>query len=234
MLLTDAAARAAGADTVDLGEHRLKDLESARLQAEAIGNRVVQAFAQAQLGWIAIVRGEYEGAERICAEALETARASGDDWIIFGVLGNYAGAVIELGDVARGRRLLEEALAAVRRVGDVRNISNTLTNLGWATLVDGDPEAALPLLEEGLHLTTELGDVVQLPSVLHLLGMQANDVGDHARAEEVLREGLATGEGLGERHQVAETLAELARALVARAPDEAAEALAAAQVTPAA
>jgi DNA-binding CsgD family transcriptional regulator len=109
------------------------------------------------LGDVAYERGDLAEAETQYREALERARASGDeDWSFraFGGLGRVAAG---RGDSARAMALAEEAVARCRGVGVPWGLAAMLGLLSQVARRQGDRLRAVPLDRERLAISRELG-----------------------------------------------------------------------------
>lgn len=137
-------------------------IEESLACAKQVGATAAAAIAAAHLCG---VQGEFLGADddpepllAIGAEAIELARAAGDDYVL-GIAFNNLGVVYRsLGDNDQAAAHYEAALEVRRRTGDVSRIALSLHNLAWVAYLSGDLGRAADLYAEALELATGIGD----------------------------------------------------------------------------
>ncbi len=129
------------------------------------------ALILGDLGWIALQRGESDGAERLCEEALAIARENGDAGAISALLNNLADVFSARGDHLHALAAHEEALALRTQLGNPLLVANSTYNLGIAAWENGEIERARAAFEEALTLATELGDVLHVTAADFMLAV---------------------------------------------------------------
>jgi DNA-binding CsgD family transcriptional regulator/tetratricopeptide (TPR) repeat protein len=168
-------------------------------------------------GGLAIGQGDYQQAERLLADSLETARAVGDRyWSGFALtaLGNVT--VFLRGDLDRATALHVEGLRLLREVGDRDGIAALLGNLGYVAYIKGDFAETVARSEESLALYRELRSFPGMASQLGNLGRALLELGEFERAEVLLKEGLILSRESGNKWYVFVALEGLAGAATAR------------------
>jgi DNA-binding CsgD family transcriptional regulator len=158
-----------GAEALELAEQALvvmapllDDDAQARGEGEARNRNIdfcggtAAAERAAVQSWLArtrVLRGQYRQAVCDGEEALEAARASGEEWVVGEVLNTLGMARIALGDVERGEAQLREAVAVARELDDADDIGTAYANLADLLNLSGRAREALEVIEEGLAET---------------------------------------------------------------------------------
>jgi predicted ATPase len=180
------------------------------------------SFALGIWGLSLNARGDREQGQSLLAEALETARRSGDTWNEARTL-CYIGILAAAEDLTKARHLLEEGLRGTRELGDLRGVGWVLASLAGVALAAGDSARARARLEEALALNRELGDTWGIAQQLESLGSLSMEDGDLPAARQLLDESLEAARDAHYRPLMAASLESLARlALAERRPDRAA------------
>ena len=183
-----------------------------------------------ELGFIALVRGDYERSHAVFSESLVTARALGEEpAAVSRSLAGVGRALIENGDAEAARQPLRESLAVRRAASDSRNVTNSLSLLGRRALVEGDLEEARAMLGESLASARELDDKLRLAEALYFSALVELEAGDHGQAKDLLKERVELCRQLGDRLGIAECLDAAARIAVGAEDERAAKMLAAAE-----
>ncbi|MGZ8694347.1 MAG: ATP-binding protein, partial [Gaiellaceae bacterium] len=164
-----------------------------------------------ELGFIALVRGDYDRALQAFEESVSAARELDDDAAISRSLASVGRALTERGDTADARTPLRESLAIRRGAEDTRNVANSLSLLGRRALVAGELPDARESLDEAVSLARELEDKLRLAEALYFRALVALEEGDET-AHEVLTERIELCRELGDRLGIAECLDAEARA----------------------
>jgi non-specific serine/threonine protein kinase len=144
-------------------------------------------------------------------QALVLAREVGNRGTEAIVLGNLAGAAMEMGDLDRGTTLLEAVLALARDIDEPGPMVTALHNLAHATWLRGEAAAAARLFAEALALAREHGFDWLAPMILAGFGFATLETGDAAGAAALFREGLALARTQGINPDVVEAVEGLAR-----------------------
>ena len=125
--------------------------------------------ALVRAGVFAHMRDDMDGARARLEEALDHARASGDQAMVANTLRNLGALAKDAGDYERARALQEQALEISRESGDRSGISSSLINLADVALARGDAAAAEAFARESVDLASALGhDVRETMSLLNL------------------------------------------------------------------
>ncbi|OKH98982.1 hypothetical protein A6A06_25615 [Streptomyces sp. CB02923] len=199
--------------------------QRAAVAAERGGDRLGQADALHDLGWIRQASGDY----RTAAELYEQALA------LFHGLGNRQGEANVLGDLGRVRymtgdypaagELYQRALPLFRGLGDPQGEANTLNGLGWVRQTTGGYRAAAWLHQRASVLFRDLGNRRGEAYALNGLGRVRNMTGDHRAAAELYRRSLSLFQDLGDRQGEANARNGLGRVLQAAGDHRAAAGL---------
>jgi predicted ATPase/RsiW-degrading membrane proteinase PrsW (M82 family) len=184
------------------------DAEAALGQASDLyrglgGDELVRC--QWELGFIALVRGDYDRALHAFEESLSAARALGDPAATSRSLASVGRALTERGDVADARPPLRESLAIRRGADDTRNVANSLSLLGRRALVADDLSDAHEHLDEAVSLARDLDDKLRLAEALYFRALVALEEGD-STAHTLLAERIEVCRELGDRLGIAECL----------------------------
>ncbi len=187
----DLSVRARACLTAGVMANRMGDRTALSLLEESIvlarqtgaeGARVL-AFAQAcQVVATLFIQGDFTKARAIADQALESARASGDPWLVFNALNNLGLALISHGEYKQAATALETSLAFAQQVGDGRAAAVTRSNLGWALGKQGEYSAARAYLEETRAVTERIGETYVHMQTLLMLGDIALAEGDDGQA----------------------------------------------------
>ncbi len=143
-------------------------------------------------GGLAYWAADMEAAEGSYGEALELARAHGDDADLANALYNVAFAEAFGGHWEAGDRAIDEALAIYRRTGVGEGIARVLWARGTLNTIRGDLESARGDFEEALGLYAELDDQFQLGWTHRMLATTLLDLGQ----PEAARPHIAAGMGI--------------------------------------
>ncbi|MBV9357133.1 MAG: AAA family ATPase [Chloroflexi bacterium] len=122
------------------------------------GASAIRAQAQAALGHLMLLQGEVDGAERLGAEAVETARTVGDAATLAHCLRLLGTALAQRQrNARRARAILEDALGVARTAGDPLRLASALMQLGLVVAPD-DQAAGEQLLDEAIAVGRSAGD----------------------------------------------------------------------------
>jgi predicted ATPase/DNA-binding CsgD family transcriptional regulator len=166
--------------------------------------------ALVDLGYIAMQRGDLQGAEAFFQESLTSARATGHRVNEAVALVGLGWVSLRQGDSTMAQGHAEESLAVSRAFGDSWVLSLSLDSLGYIMLHQGDDAAARRLLEEGAVLARQIRSLFQLATSLDALGQLATREGCYGEARAVLRESLCLRQDLGDRLGVGQSLESIA------------------------
>ncbi|WP_067457484.1 BTAD domain-containing putative transcriptional regulator [Actinomadura macra] len=146
-------------------------------------------------GFLCQFRGDLEGAERACAEAVAGFRAAGDGWGIANSLDPLAQLADWRGDRVRALALLDEALALVERLGALEDTADLLYRRGEVHIHAGDLDTAHADFTRGAGLSRRAGAPDKVAGAQHGLGRVARlrgDLGEARRLHEMALAGLAS------------------------------------------
>jgi len=112
------------------------------------------------------VRGYWDEAIRRGEQAVEAARAAGDEWAVAQFSGNVGGIYLNRGDYDEARRRYQDALEAFRRLKSDKNVAVALHNLGAIAHDQGDYNEARRLYGQSLEIKRKLGDQLGIATTL--------------------------------------------------------------------
>jgi tetratricopeptide (TPR) repeat protein len=177
-------------------------LESALESAdESLGDLFRRALTATAA--ISLIQGDYPAATRFAEQALDAARAGGNQRLVANGLSNLGAIVLAAGDYERAGGLLEEAVSLAREAGDTRVTALAINNLGDRALTLGDYDAAKPLFEESLELLQANGDTANIARALFNLGAVALRRGEIAEARSRLRESIIVAREIDDKEDIA-------------------------------
>jgi ATP/maltotriose-dependent transcriptional regulator MalT len=133
------------------------------------------------LSRLVFLQGDYPRAAALGEEALEFARAIGDQLGSARALIAVGEAVDRQGDLDRSLRCHEEALALFRDAGESRGVAETLSHLGVVAWLHDDVDRFAALAEETLLLCREICDRSCVIASLDRLSLAARIRGELAR-----------------------------------------------------
>ncbi|MBO2454223.1 tetratricopeptide repeat protein [Actinomadura barringtoniae] len=187
------------------GRYAREGLELSRTLGDAKGMNVTQVV----MAWIALRRGDGDGAERLLTEARERAR-DGDPPDPFNealALAALASLAVRRGQLRTAGRLHEESLAIFQSMDHFGIAATSLVGLGVVAHGAGDYERAMRYYREAHAIADHLEDFrMQRARCLAGIGAVALDMGDLASARRHLAESLVLTELTGQRLGVARIL----------------------------
>ncbi|MDF3018311.1 MAG: transcriptional regulator, LuxR family, partial [Thermomicrobiales bacterium] len=174
-----------------LGIHRL------------LGRRMHEPFGLTHLGWIAMMRGEYDRAVVIQEEALAITRELRDDWATVMVLRNLGEALARGGKQRQALAVFAESLRLDAELDNPVGIGFTLETMTIA-LAEVHPEAAARLLAAGLAQLETLG-AAHPPGAMAEIEALAADLEDRL-GKETFSAASEAGKALSREAAMAEAL----------------------------
>jgi predicted ATPase/transcriptional regulator with XRE-family HTH domain len=159
---------------------------------------------------MAYMQGDFEAAERYCAESLEIALRAGDvrlegySWMGLGLV------ALSGEDFERAASCLEKALLLFQRTEELTSISATHVWLGTALLALNDQIRAVSMFEEGLALARRTGDRTAAYIALYNLAQVSLARGDYDGAAAIFEEGITLSEQMRDQANLAYFLEGLA------------------------
>jgi non-specific serine/threonine protein kinase len=213
-----ARARAAvGAATLAL--HQADYEVAASLAADALafaregGYDAIACAAVRTLALVARDQGEHATARSLARQAVDEAKAIGDDYQLALALSCLARVEFFAGANRASSRLHAEAERLFERHGNPGELAAERLFLGFCRIADSDFDAAAPLLEEAFENATRLDDRWQTALALGGLLRVAAAHGDVARAVDRAVDALAICIAIDERFLAAMCIVGLADAL---------------------
>jgi predicted ATPase/DNA-binding XRE family transcriptional regulator len=159
---------------------------------------------------MAYMQGDFEAAERYCAQSLEMALQSGDA-LLEGYSWMGLGLVALSGeDFEAAVSCMEKALPLLQRSEELTSISATHVWLGTALLARNDEERAVSMFEEGLALARRMGDRSAAYIALYNLAQLSLARRDYDGAATIFEEGITLSEQMRDQANLAYFLEGLA------------------------
>lgn len=181
-----------------------------RALALAPDNPAARLDAFVEIGILAQEQGDFAAAGQRFREALELARAAGDQGRASAMLSNLGAVALEQGDLPAAERCLLEGLHLAESGGDQRRRLLALGNLGALAHYRDDLPLALRHYSECANIWRSLGDERGLAAVLlNMLLLLAPLAKERVRARATGEECLRRFRALGDRQGEALTLAGL-------------------------
>ena len=201
-----------GMNATFLGEFEtaLEALAHTRAIGEAREDPRLQHLAELYIGWIQIMRGEWEAGLAACQSVLAR---SPDPIAELSALQLAGIAYLEQGEPAQAIALLERAVRRTQQVQLRYNQGRSMALLGEALLVSKQLEPAYHLALQGLESSQEIFHPYGIGIAQRVLGRIAQARGDYPTAAQHLHEALQTFTTLHAQYEIARThllLAELA------------------------
>ena len=171
-------------------------------QAQAAGEEVaaaVRAKALNAAGTLAVMQGNFDETEALCAASLALFRAAGEKERGVAPLWMLGYVSMEQGDYERARQLTEEALTLARQYGNTWGIAYSLENLAAIAFNQGDYTRAHTFIEESLATSRKTGDTEGVARSSWLLALLIMAQGDLAKARSLLEGSLALSSEVGDK-----------------------------------
>ena len=150
-------------------------------------------------------RNDYAQAQACLQEALASARALGDHFLLATALGLLGRLAWYQQDAPRAIAWYEESLIQCRAMGEKLLMSMDLVGLAQAELSRGHAARARMLLEESLAFYQALGNPWGIAMVLNLLGQLAFQQGELSRAEALLTDSARLASEVGDQRHIAQS-----------------------------
>jgi tetratricopeptide (TPR) repeat protein len=156
-------------------------------------DRFEALVAQANLGYLELVGGDFEDARRRCEASLVVARQVGDRVVMSTLLHNLAIAAVQQGRSHDVAALVGETLSLCRELGYRELIAYGLDMLAAVAVAEGEPERAARLLGAAEALLEATGARLEpAERAVHDDAVAAvNDTGDAERVEHEWADGRA-------------------------------------------
>jgi predicted ATPase/class 3 adenylate cyclase/Tfp pilus assembly protein PilF len=165
------------------------------------------------------MHGNFERAREALSEALEIAKALGDElrigscWINFGHLAGWEG------NARDALRFYERAVEVFERAGDIHDRTIGYLNLGWALVSNREFRRADAVLAQALELARAEGSTVHEAVALNNLSHVALGEERFEPVESLATTGLRLAAAMGERRLMQESFELVARSAAARGDD---------------
>jgi DNA-binding SARP family transcriptional activator len=199
----------------------VRRLEGALALYRELGDRRGAAGILSSLGSVAREQSRYARARELQTEALAEFEALGDRRGMAGARDSLGFAAWLEGDFATAAAECTQALAAFTELGDAEGAAGAELNLGVAAMYQGQHEAAAAALARSRELSEQVGFREGVAWALHERGLLAVRRGEPG-ASALLHEALDIHRDLGDRWRVASVLDDLAAAVLAGQPPDAA------------
>ncbi|MFI8991077.1 ATP-binding protein [Streptomyces antimycoticus] len=189
--------------------------QGAAKAAHHANDRLGEADALQDLGWVRRVTGDYAGAGELGGQVLELYRTLGDRLGEADALQDLGWVRRVTGDYAGAGELGGQVLELYRTLGDRLGEADALQDLGWVRRVTGDYAGAGELAGQVLELYRTLGDRLGEANALQDLGRVQTELRDFTAAADSLARSRAlfaeVGDSQGEAEALNSTGALLAR-----------------------
>jgi tetratricopeptide (TPR) repeat protein len=167
--------------------------------ARHLGDRLSQAGALIELGYVRYLTDDYPAAAQDLEQALGIYRDLGDRLGQANALGCLGAVRLLTSDYPAAAQDLEQALGIYRDLGDRLGQAGALTDLGVVRRLTGDLPAAAQDLEQALGIYRDLGDRLGQANTLLFLGVVRRLTGDLPAAAQDLEQALGIYRDLGDR-----------------------------------
>ncbi|MBN1964985.1 MAG: tetratricopeptide repeat protein, partial [Anaerolineae bacterium] len=153
--------------------------------------------------------GDYDVATGFARQALDLARAAGDQPTEVAALNRLGASGWRRGQYDEAAAVLQEALALAHAIGDQEAVAHALTGLGAVAQRRGDYATARDCYEQTLAIYRAQGNQPATAGSLANLGNITLHTGDYDEARRYMEESLPIFEALGDRRGIATTRANL-------------------------
>jgi tetratricopeptide (TPR) repeat protein len=171
-----------------------------------MGGRYICFNSNCYLAGAVNAAGERDRADTLFGEALETAHAQGDPYLITRTLDSMALTAFHRGDGPAMMRLTRDGVFWSRKFGEPRLVATALNNAAATALINEDHATARALLEEALALNRQGANADQKTTCLSNLGEIALRQGDYESARGYYGQSLKLLWRLGQRPVIQITL----------------------------
>jgi tetratricopeptide (TPR) repeat protein len=154
---------------------------------------------QGQLGNLAYLRGDYDGAESSYRQVLEIFMRLDDQAGMSRSYHQLGMLAQDRGDYDAAETLYRQSLEIKERIGDQAGMAGSYHQLGRLAQLRGDYDAAEPLYRQSLEIDERIGNQAGMAAGYHQLGMLAQDRGDYDAAEPLYRQSLDIKERIGDQ-----------------------------------
>lgn len=172
------------------------DYGDALALATEIGDFSARPLLLAELGWVAILRGDAPGAERLSTESAELGEDLHNPRVLTQALRLSGEALLRLGELGQAATALERAREASETFRAPAEVAGVLCSRAHLALQQQAFDDARRLAEEALGLSA-LQHTMRLVSPTWVLGAAALGEGDIEAAERHFQEDVGEGERMG-------------------------------------
>ena len=151
------------------------------------------------LGYMAMLKGEFETAEQCFEQSLMHYRQAADAWGIANVFSNLCLLLRRSGDFAHARQAGRKSLEIRRAIGDLRGIAAALNSLGLVECSLGDYAAAEQTFNESLQICQEMMYRVGIANALNGLCQATFFQDDPVAAERFAQDSLSLYRDIGDQ-----------------------------------
>ena len=155
-------------------------------------------------------QGDYNVAENLLQQSLDTCRALGDNRGIAVALNALGANARDCGDPAAAAGLFEQSLSLWKALGYPAEIARSLSNLANVTKLSGDYARASALYEECQEMFRKAADDEGLAWTVNYQGDVARESGDLAKARACYQQSLSAFTRLRDAWGIASALCDLA------------------------
>jgi predicted ATPase/DNA-binding XRE family transcriptional regulator len=170
----------------------------------------LQVRALSQAGNLAVIQGDYPGAQALLAESLALARGLGDKPGIATALDLLGFMATAQGHYRQALEFLEESRALFQELGDMGAIAVTFIRLGEVMSLQGDYARAVALCQESLTLAQERDDTLLVGWAFYALGTLAQRQAEPGQARAWLAKSLPVFQEAGDTMGIAAYLESMA------------------------
>jgi len=150
------------------------------------------------LGYVNMLKGEYDLAEQYFTQSLARYRQAADEWGAANVLSNLCLLLCRSGNFARAKEAGLESLAIRRAIDDPRGIAASLNGLGLVECSLGNHAAAEQAFKESLLICQDMIYRVGISNALNGLCRATFYQGDRAAAARFAQESLLLYQDIGD------------------------------------
>jgi tetratricopeptide (TPR) repeat protein len=158
-------------------------LRSAAGTFHQVADRIGEAHARLELGYVAKSTGDHTGADEHYHAALAISREMADRRMETEVLDRLGGVAVETGDHQTAGAHHRLALEISRQINHKQGEAEALSGLGTVAFAARDYATAEEYFRDAIALHRQLGNKDREAFALEMLGRLALATGDHARAE---------------------------------------------------
>ena len=161
------------------------------------------------MGWIAVQRGDYEEALRLCAQGLDIAESLSCDKKSHRVrdeLQHTLGSIyLRTGDYAQAIAHFQTCIEMRKSIGDLDGMSGSYNNLAVVYCSQSDYNLAAQYFRKSLEISRKIGDTYGTAMCYNNLGGICYILGDYSHAVEYYERSLEIRSEIGDLQGIADT-----------------------------